>query len=54
MKETDLEKRIRILEDVEAIKKLKARYWYCLEHKLWDELRDVFTEDAILTRRTVK
>jgi len=47
MKETNLETRIRILEDVEAIKKLKARYWYCLERKLWNDLREVFTEDVI-------
>jgi len=47
MKESDLERRIRILEDVEAIKKLKARYWYCIERKLWDDLPDVFAKDAI-------
>jgi bile-acid 7alpha-dehydratase len=47
MKETDLEKRIRILEDIEAIKKVKAKYWYCLERRLWDELPDVFAKDVI-------
>ena len=47
MKETDLEKRIRILEDVEAIKKVKAKYWYCLERKLWDKLPEVFAEGVI-------
>jgi bile-acid 7alpha-dehydratase len=47
MKETDLEKRIRILEDIEAIKKIKAKYWYCLERRLWDELPDVFATDVI-------
>ena len=46
MKETDLEKRIRRLEDREAIKELKARYWYCIERKLWNELPDLFTEDV--------
>jgi len=47
MEETDLGRRIRTLEDVEAIEKLKARYWYCIERKLWNELLDVFAKDAI-------
>ena len=47
MKESDLEKRVRILEDIEAINKLKARYWYCIERKLWDDLSDLFAEDSI-------
>jgi hypothetical protein len=47
MKETDLEKRIRRLEDREAIKELKAKYWYYIERKLWNELPDLFTEDNI-------
>ena len=47
MKKIDLERRIGILEDIEAIEKLKARYWYCIERKLWDDLADLFTEDVI-------
>ena len=47
MKETDLEKRIQRLEAREAIKELKARYWYCIERKLWNELPDLFTDDVI-------
>ncbi len=43
----DIEARVRALEDVEAIKKLKARYWRCVDLKLWDEMADVFTEDAV-------
>jgi hypothetical protein len=39
---------IRILLDTEAIKKLKAKYWRCVDNKLWDELAEVFTEDATL------
>lgn len=42
----DLEKRVQALEDIEAIKKLKARYFRSIDKKAWDELRDVFTEDA--------
>lgn len=44
----ELEAKIRILEDIEAIKKLKARYWRCVDKKLWAELEEVFAEDATL------
>lgn len=42
----DLEARIRSLEDIEALKRLKAKYWRCLDRKLWDEIAECFTEDA--------
>src|SRR2546429_2864827 len=42
----DLAARIGRLEDVEAIKRLKYRYWRCLDLKLWDELAGCFTDDA--------
>jgi hypothetical protein len=42
----DLEARIQALEDLEAIKRLKYRYWRCLDLKLWDELAGCFTDDA--------
>jgi len=42
----DIEARVRRLEDIEAIKQLKARYWRCVDRKLWDEMAEVFTEDA--------
>ena len=32
--------------DLEAIKSLKHRYMRCIDRKLWDDLRDVFTPDA--------
>ena len=41
-----LDRRLRALEDIEAIKRLKYRYWRCLDLKLWDELAGCFTEDA--------
>jgi len=47
LKLEELERRIRILEDIEAIKRLKAKYWRCCDKKLWDELEECFTEDAI-------
>lgn len=42
----ELEARIRRLEDIEAIKNLKHRYFRTLDKKLWDEFADCFTEDA--------
>jgi hypothetical protein len=46
-----LEARIRALENIEAIKKLKAKYWRCLDRKLWDEMNDCFAEDAVAQYR---
>jgi hypothetical protein len=34
------------LLDIEAIKRVKYAYLRCLDQKLWDEMADVFTEDA--------
>ncbi len=42
----EIEARVRRLEDIEAIKQLKAKYWRCVDRKLWDEMNKVFTEDA--------
>jgi bile-acid 7alpha-dehydratase len=42
----ELEARIQRLEDIEAIKRLKAKYFRCLDSKLWDEMAECFTEDA--------
>jgi bile-acid 7alpha-dehydratase len=42
-----LENRIRVIEDNEAVKKLMARYWRCLDDKLWDELPSCFTPDVV-------
>jgi bile-acid 7alpha-dehydratase len=44
---SDLEKRIRVMEDIEAIKKLKAKYFRCVDKKLWEEMEAVLTEDAV-------
>lgn len=43
----ELEKRIKVLEDIEEIKKLKAKYWRCCDKKLWKELEECFTEDVV-------
>ncbi|MCX5998731.1 MAG: nuclear transport factor 2 family protein [Chloroflexi bacterium] len=42
----ELEARIIVLEDTEAIKRLKAKYWRCLDRKLWTEMEAVFAKDA--------
>jgi uncharacterized protein (TIGR02246 family) len=36
---------LQTLHDIEAIKRLKARYFRALDTKAWDEFADVFTED---------
>jgi len=43
--------RTQALEDIEAIKRLKARYFRYLDGKLWDQLEGCFTEDAALVER---
>ena len=44
---SDLERKIQILEDIEAIKKLKARYWNSVDTQQWDNLADCYAEDVI-------
>jgi len=41
-----LEQRIARLEDIEAINRLKYRYWRDLDLKLWDDLAGCFVADA--------
>jgi ketosteroid isomerase-like protein len=45
MSTTDLESRIRRLEAIEDIRQLKARYFRCVDFRVWDEFADLFTED---------
>ncbi len=35
------------LVEIEAIKQLKYKYARCLDQKLWDEMPDLFVEDAV-------
>ena len=55
----DLEARIKRLEhreavkaDIEAIKRVKYKYFRCLDSKLWDEMKECFTEDATTDYRS--
>jgi len=42
----ELEARIRVLEDIEAIRKLRAQYCYNVDAEKLEELLALFTEDA--------
>jgi SnoaL-like domain len=42
----DVEARLQVIEDVEAVKKAMFRYYRCLDFKLFDELGDCFTQDV--------
>lgn len=42
-----LAKRIQVLEDIEAIKRLRARYSLHIDSGEWDEVADLFTRDAV-------
>jgi len=42
----ELERRLQHLEDIEAIKQLKYRYWRHLDLKQWDELAGLFIAEA--------
>lgn len=44
---SDIEQRIRRLETIEAIKNLKARYWYCCDMKDVEGVRDCFADGPI-------
>jgi bile-acid 7alpha-dehydratase len=41
-----LERAQAVRDDIEAIKRLKYKYFRCLDSKLWDDLAECFTEDA--------
>jgi hypothetical protein len=45
-KERALEDRIRILEDIEEIKKLQYIYGYYLDNKMGDQIIDLFSDDT--------
>ena len=44
----DLEKRIQKLEDIEAIKQLKARYWFACDRRDGVEIKNCFVSDGLL------
>jgi len=42
----ELEKRIKVLEDTEEIKKLHRQYMWWLTNNQWDDIINCFTDDA--------
>jgi ketosteroid isomerase-like protein len=47
----DLEKRMQVIEDMEAIKKLHQNYINLMDNLRYDEVVDVFTDDATVEIR---
>ena len=47
----DLEKRIQVIEDTEAIKKLHQNYINLMDYIRYDEVPDLFTDDATVEIR---
>lgn len=45
MTDNDLEKTVRRLAAIEDIRQLKARYFRCVDLRLWEEFADLFTDD---------
>jgi len=45
---SDLAKRIQTLEDIEAIKQLKARYWFACDQRDAGGIRNCFVKDGLL------
>lgn len=41
-----LEEECRRLQDVDAIKNLKYRYWQCIDKHLWNDVGSCFADDA--------
>lgn len=42
----EVEARVRRLEEMEAIKRLKYKYVRCVDSKLWDDLAQCFVQEA--------
>ncbi len=43
----EIEVRLRLLEDIESIKKLKAKYGYFVDAGNWEAVADLFTDGAV-------
>jgi len=46
VKVEEMEKRLKVLEDIEAIKNLQNDYIYALASQQWDDMLDCFAEDG--------
>jgi hypothetical protein len=43
-----LEMRVGLLEDIEAIKRLQRMYGYYIDNRLWDEMTELFADDGVI------
>ena len=43
-----LEKECRRLSDIEAIRRLRYKYWRCIHKSLWDDLIDCYADGAVV------
>jgi ketosteroid isomerase-like protein len=43
----EMEKRLQVLEDIEAIKEMHRRYAFGLASQQWDDMLELFTDDAV-------
>jgi len=43
----EMEKRLKVLEDIEAIKNMQNDYIYGLASQQWDDMLDCFADDAV-------
>ncbi|MFY9327511.1 MAG: nuclear transport factor 2 family protein, partial [Georgfuchsia sp.] len=46
-KESDLGARLNRLEDIEAIRRLKYNYTWFLDHKMWDEYKNLMADGMV-------
>ena len=46
---TSLDERLQRLEDTQAIHELRAKYSYAADERRWDDLVDLFAEDATVS-----
>jgi hypothetical protein len=44
----ELEKRVKVLEDIDQIKKLQGHYVNCLTTASWPEVRACFSDNAVI------
>jgi len=50
----ELKAAINELRDIEALKALKCRYCHLVDARRWDELLELWTEDAVLRLRLLR
>ena len=53
MSNSNLESRLQFLEEIEEIRALKAQYCFAVDQRRWDDLADLFLEDAVWEMQSV-